>query len=451
MRGYCRINLEAFREKTPDKYGQFEQMTTSHLDITLKRYAAALSALEKADPCPSAEQILNVLTARDEVQVVLTDKAQEPIESLITVIELDRRLKKQAGSITQVDELADWRASLNPAADAWWWFFETPMPPYWWDRLNWLWTVLTVLCLIAALSLVVNISSRWLSDGPDTLGAFAVIGQSVLTALAAGGALTKAGREATEHMLRSLNIPQQFWQKIRFGFAVLLLLGLISLHYSLPGFAVWYNNCGFEHYLSGRLTSAETKYRRALKLNPNYVAPHYNLGLLYEDLQDFAQARTEYRIAVQGGLKEAYNNLARLHIREKEYSAAVTLLEKSLRLPQEDEGKRWMNKMHKEYEKKIVRYDILKNLVWARLGQSRYAEAETRLKEAIELEKDLREEDRRASVHCLWAQVLEGQGNKKKALEEWENCRKYASLHDSDEDAWKSLADERLETEGDKR
>src|SRR5687768_2464265 len=127
MWGYRRINLEALREKTPDKYGNFEQMTTSRLDITLKRYAAALSALEKADPCPSAEQILNVLTARDAVQGVLTDKTQDPIESLITVVELDSRLKKQAGSITQVVKLADWRASLNPAAAAWWWFFETPM------------------------------------------------------------------------------------------------------------------------------------------------------------------------------------------------------------------------------------------------------------------------------------------------------------------------------------
>jgi TolA-binding protein len=64
---------------------------------------------------------------------------------------------------------------------------------------------------------------------------------------------------------------------------------------------VEYNNSGFQDYLNGRLDSAEKKYKRAIELYPDYTEAHYNLGLLYEDLQNLERARTEYGLAVQSG------------------------------------------------------------------------------------------------------------------------------------------------------
>ncbi|MDB9412513.1 tetratricopeptide repeat protein [Microcystis aeruginosa] len=42
------------------------------------------------------------------------------------------------------------------------------------------------------------------------------------------------------------------------------------------------------------MSSAEEDYQRALSLNPDDAEAHFNLGLLYEELQDFDLARKEY-------------------------------------------------------------------------------------------------------------------------------------------------------------
>lgn len=50
----------------------------------------------------------------------------------------------------------------------------------------------SLLFLTASLTLVIEISTRFLSDGPaDTTGVVIVMAQSMLTLLAGGGALTK--------------------------------------------------------------------------------------------------------------------------------------------------------------------------------------------------------------------------------------------------------------------
>lgn len=395
-------------------------MIASRLDNAVERFATKLTELETATP-PSAEQVLDVLMARDAVHAALADKTQSPKKSLITISELDSRLRKKAESISQVVNLADWRAILNPPAESWWWFFEAPTPQ--WDRFDWLWSALSVSFLTVSLGLLTDISTRFLSGGPDTLGATAVIAQSILTLLAGGGSLTKTGQEGIQRLLTRLNIPKHFWHEVSCGFAGLLMLSLLGFRLSLPQIAEAYNKRGFENHQAGQLSSAQNNYERAIKLDPDYLEAHYNLGSLYEDLQEFDRARSEYKIAAQGGLDAAYNNLARLYILDKKYSEAVSLLLKGLKLAEDDKTK----------------YDMLKNLGWARLGQTRYAEAKGYLQDAIDLASE------RAPAHCLLAQVLEGQGAPKSSLVEWENCRKYASSFNPDEDAWIHLARQRLE------
>ena len=400
-------------------------MTTSRLNRALEHYKARLTVLEGAAPRLSEEQILDVLTARDAVQAALGDKTPDPAQSLMAVIQLDHRLKRQAAPIAQAIKLAQWRASLNPKEGAWWWSFEATRRPQWWDRFDWLWSGATIVLLTIALGLVVDISPRFLSGGPDTRAIFAVIIQSVLAMLTAGSALTKTGQQAIERILTSLDVPKRFHQEVKLVLAALLVLGLVAFRLSLPRIAGFYNNRGIENYVAGRLSSAQHDFNRALKLNPDYVQAHYNLGSLYEDLQDLENAHTEYKIAVVGGLDAAYNNLARLYILEGNYTAAVSLLLDGLGLAQDGE----------------VKYDMLKNLGWARLGQERYAEADVYLQEAIGLASD------KAPAHCLLAQVLQGQEATTRALmDEWKNCLRYASSYNPDEDAWIGLARQRLES-----
>ncbi|MGB0383455.1 MAG: hypothetical protein ACPGWR_01405 [Ardenticatenaceae bacterium] len=209
--------------------------------------------------------------------------------------------------------------------------------------------------------------------------------------------------------------------------AIVLGLVLLTVRLSSPQIAVWYNNQGLENYLAGNLSSAKTKYGWAIWWDSDYAAPHYNLGLLYEDLLDFERARQEYRVAIEGGLVPAHSNLARLYIRDGNYSDAVFLLLRGLELTEHDE----------------IRYVMLKNLGWARLGQERYAEAESHLRAAIRLKSD------RAPAYCLLAQVREEQNKPNEALSEWNNCLSLADARNPDEDVWIAMARKRLNAQGD--
>ncbi len=183
-----------------------------------------------------------------------------------------------------------------------------------------------------------------------------------------------------------------------------------------------YNDRGLENYLAERLPQAVSDFTKALELDPNFAETHYNLGSLYEDLRDFDRARSEYRLAMLGGLTAAYNNLARLYILEKDYAAAVDLLLKGLKVAEHEAEK----------------YALRKNLGWARLGQNRYAEAKAELLTAIDLDR------KQASAYGLLAQALEGLEEKVEALVAWENCLRYASSYRPDEDTWIDLARQRL-------
>jgi tetratricopeptide (TPR) repeat protein len=387
---------------------------------SIQRYGQALEALEEEQPAPSAGQVVAVLTARDQVAAVLQIPGQAGANDLMKVLQLDSRLKQQTTRIVKAVPLAEWRTSFAPPEKAWWWFLEMPLSK--WDRIDWLWTASTILCLTISLGLVVDISSRFLSGGPDTWASMTVVGQSMLTLLAAGGALTIAGREGIKRILSSLHIPPNLWQEAKLILAVALLSILLILRFSLPTIAVGYNNRGLQSYMAGNLTSARFDYQRAIKLNPDYIEAHYNLALLYEDLQKIPDAQSEYLIAVLGGLDAAYNNLARLDILDQNYAAAVPLLKQGLLVARDDAAK----------------YDLHKNLGWARLGQARYEEATAELQAAIDLAPE------RAPAHCLLAQALEARNNATDSQTEWNLCLTYADASRPDEDDWIGLARQHL-------
>jgi tetratricopeptide (TPR) repeat protein len=183
-----------------------------------------------------------------------------------------------------------------------------------------------------------------------------------------------------------------------------------------------YNDNGVGNYLNSQISQALCNFGKALELDQNFAETHYNLGLLYEDMRDFDRAGSEYKLAMLGGLASAYNNLARIHILDKNYAAAVDLLLKGLKLAKHD----------------VENYALRKNLGWARLGQGRYAEAKAELMLAIDLD------GKKASAYGLLAQALEELEEKAEALVAWENCLKYASSYQPDEDTWIDLARQRL-------
>lgn len=397
------------------------------LQVALERYEAALDKLGRAMVYP--EQILNVLKARDAVQEALRDIDIDPGDKLIRIVQLDGRLKKEAKRFAQAAELADWRASLRPLPEAWWWSLE--------HGFGASWRALSLLSLTAALSLLVNISSRFLGGKPDEIGAFAVIMPSVFTLMTAKSTLTEAGQKGIERLLERWKIRRYHWHKARFLMTTLLLLFILVIYSTLPQVAGYYRDRGFDNYQANNLATAKSDYHRALALDQNDGLTHYYLGLLSEDLQDLNAARAEYQMAAticseRKACSVSYNNLARLYILDNNYDAAVFHLKLHLR----------------PKAKGIVElnYYYYKNLGWVRFKQDRLADAEAQLREAIELADNAKlAQQSRAAAHCLLAQVLDERGSgAQEATIQWGKCLDYSSGLLPEEDKWIHMARKRL-------
>jgi tetratricopeptide (TPR) repeat protein len=429
-------------------------MTLPTLDSTIQQYAEALKRLEQStktvqdspiapeQPSPSstiAPIILEVLTQRDRVQktleVNLSNDSTPDGTTLYTLSQLDKRLRAQAKTIAPYTQSADWRASFNPDPKAWWWFLEVPQQD-WSDRFDWLWSAVAVTGLTVSVGLLGDIAPRFLTGSPDSFGAFAVSIQSMLTLLAAGGALTKAGQEGLRHILESLKIRPKYWHELGAISAIILAVSFYSFRQSLPWIATqFYTNSAKEIRKKGDWGTAEAQLQRAIKLNADDTEAHFQLGNLYEDLQQIDKALPHYQQATSDNHPGAINNLARLYILKKSYSASVSLLLKAL-----DNDKHQPLELH-------TKHTILKNLGWARLKQKNYPDALVKLEDAIDLEAKAKFQPYEiADSHCLLAQVKEAEakGNQKVALNEWNICNQNANITIPEQDEWITIAQERL-------
>ena len=128
----------------------------------------------------------------------------------------------------------------------------------------------------------------------------------------------------------------------------------------------------------------------------------------------------------------AGNNLARLYIRKKEPSSAMSLL---LKVKSSD-----------SLDPKLEQA-VRKNIGWTKLIQKSYPKAKAALQDAIEMEPKLNLQPYEiAPSHCLMAQVLDSIGDKKEALKEWSICNESASPTIPEQDEWLVLAQKRIPT-----
>ncbi|AOY80628.1 tetratricopeptide repeat protein [Moorena producens JHB] len=408
-------------------------MNNPPLDEALKTYEIALDNLEDSASPMSEEQIIAVLNARDFVQAAGQAQVYPSYHQQKKLVALDVRLKQNAWQISKVIDFASWRTSLEPRDTAWWWHLETEAELARWQWWDWLWRGLSIAGWTANLGLLIDLLPRFLIAGTGFAGAVAIAFPSLLTVLQAISELTETGKEGFDKLLIRLGIPKHFHAEAQLGATELLLLILLGFNFYLPNFSNFSNRRGFENYNKGQLASAEAHYQQALALNPDNVKAHYNLALVYEDLQQFDKARTQYQFAVKGGFVKAYNNLGRLHILNNKPSLAIPLLLKGLAKAEQASIK--------------VKYDLMKNLGWARLKQQRWYEAEKFLLGAVSIgssQEGSKRISNRGSAHCLLAQVYQGQNQKTKALNQWQKCCQFGSSANPDEDLWLGLAHKKL-------
>ncbi len=386
----------------------------------LNDYKTLLNQLETNSPIEES-LILNLLNHRSQIQELLKDKAGISPGHQQSLLTLDKKLKSLATKIVNSDmiKLEDYRQSFNPQTTEWWWYLETEIPPNRLTRYNSVWKGLTLAGWTFNLALLSNIISRFISEGTGISGAVLIVLPTLLTLLQARNDLTNSGESLFNYILEKLGLKSQRTALAKLVSTIFLTVIIFIFWFLLPMFSQVYNILGKQAYDVGDLGQAEAHYQQAISLNPDNAIAHYNLGNLYEDLNDLKQAKNEYSFAVKSGVAEANNNLGRLLIKEKQYSEAVSLLKKGLSIPDKSAQ---------------INYNLFKNLGWARLEQKDPQSAITYLKSAITIgdEHQLTE----ASAHCLLAQALEVNKNQTEALEQWGLCCQKASIINPDEDQW---------------
>lgn len=411
------------------------------LDTAIERYATALEGLEQTETELEVDRVLRILNARDAVQMALKAQTSVSVNHLQQILNSDAVLRQKIDRITQAIQpeiWVQWRESVQPDAEAWWWKLESLASPHPWDAWDGLWKGLTFVSWTANLSLLVNIATRFLSGGVGLGGATAVIVPSILALLQASSEFTKSGQEGFEKLLDTLKISRQYREEAKLGSTLVLSGLLVGFWLALPSISGGYNRSGLRYQKDGKFGTAEQNFLRAIALDADNEKAHYNLGNLYEEWQDLEKAKKEYQIALGGDLPKAYNNLGRLYLLEQKYDRAAALFTAGLDFTEQQNS-------HQE-----DRYSLLKNLGWARLQQGWYAEAQDTLQKAIEISSNPEVEPyilSLGSAHCLLAQVLDKQ-KQLAALEQWQQCCQLSDNVNPDENTWLPMAAEKLREAG---
>lgn len=422
-----------------------EPQTLSQLANHYQLLVDKLSQQKKLLP----EQLLDCLLTRDQIAKLTATNYLADEVAIRLIAQSDKQFKKLAKPMDELDELNDWQVSLNRPPEAWWWYISPPPPSVElnvFERYDWIVSTGNVIVMTIIFALLADIAPRFWQGGADTTGTVAIVMQTVLTMITAGGVLTKTGADVLERLFTNISLPRYAWQEVRLGLALTVMLALLGFRvYGLPAVANGYHYLGQTyHYDYHNLLQAKLYYERALALNSETGSRleseiHYNLGRLYEALQDPAKARTEYQLAVIGNYPSAFNELAHLNIRQQNYKTAVNLLLDGLDKLRTDEAL-----LNDEARRVELLYQMQKNLGWARFQQGRYNQATARLQEALALKP----ED--AAAHCLMAQLLEAQDEAQgqpmdlDAWQYWEFCRQYVTRQtDPDADDWIYLAQQR--------
>ncbi|MDA9667690.1 tetratricopeptide repeat protein, partial [Candidatus Pelagibacter sp.] len=101
-----------------------------------------------------------------------------------------------------------------------------------------------------------------------------------------------------------------------------------------PDYAEAHNNLGVMLQGLGKLDEVEASYRKAITLKPDYAEAHNNLGVILQELGRLDEAEKSYRKAIElkPDYAEAYNNLGntlieleRIDEAEKSYRKAIEL------------------------------------------------------------------------------------------------------------------------------
>lgn len=108
-------------------------------------------------------------------------------------------------------------------------------------------------------------------------------------------------------------------------------LWLATAKYS-PSSPNTHNNLGDVYGRRGDLSAAETEFKKAIELKPDYADAYHNLGNTYKDKGEIDLALASYQNAVElnPNLWQSYQNIAGIYFASGDYERAKTSIEKAL-------------------------------------------------------------------------------------------------------------------------
>ncbi len=114
---------------------------------------------------------------------------------------------------------------------------------------------------------------------------------------------------------------------------LVVLLGAGHAHARVEE-AIKRNNVGAEFLKQGRLDEAIAEFQRAVEVDPNYTAAHFNLAYTYERRERIDDAIAQYRKALQlePGNVLGHNNLGVLLDKKGLYDEAIAAFEQALKI-----------------------------------------------------------------------------------------------------------------------
>ena len=423
------------------------------LQMALERYRKALEGLDPKTST-SSKQAFKILWARDALQRQLEAEQEISTDLLPQLIQLDSHLKQQAYKITQVLDLAEYRDTLPTANQAWWWNLESRESLHPWNRFDWLVRGGKFALLSVNFTLIGTIATRFLSSGSGFVEIAALIFPAMVSLFQAQNALTDARQKGFSKLMNKLKIPQHFYEEVQLLTTVLITLLLLGIWANFPTFSEIYKREGKKYQDNQQLAQAEQNYLKAIELEPDNLDAHFKLATLYEELQDFDNAKKQYLIAAKGGYLDAYNNLAYWYIRENKEEGAVELLEKGKNLLAEKDKQ--LDKLTEDEKRnlEVQKYSIYKNLGWARFKQNRNEDAIPNLLIAMGIAKNPDYEKyirNPGAAYCIYAYVLQKQDERSsQAKQYWQRCRQLiesrtGSIMSNEDDKWLNEAKKQLQ------
>jgi Tfp pilus assembly protein PilF len=395
-------------------------MPENPIVTNIQKYILKVQTLPETADTPDIQQLLTLLILRDNIMYLTRTDCRLDVISMTSLIDADNTFREYTKHLTEFDQIRNWRESINPCADAWWWFPERSVAVSRWEKFDLLFGGLTLLIVAVTLSFVSDIASRFYSNGIDFLGALTVALPIVLTSLSAGSILSNRVKLGVNLVFQRLNIALHYRQVVLFLVSFVVLLTVFAVWQALPSISVFYNNKGMVKIEKNQLGDAKKDLERAISLNPENAVARYNLGDLYEMLFQYDKAISEYQFAALSGHEFAQNNLSRLFILKRQFNEASQVLLKAI--------SSYQSKM--DGKDTLTQYNLLKNLGWARAGQGRFGDAISVLNKAVELLPE------RAPGHCLLGKSYSGIGEIQRAAAEWEICINLSNYHNPDEDRW---------------